>query len=799
MLPEGPSLRHRRKNISLFSVVGLLAVCLYGPSAQSQVVDGAPSAETPDHSFTVKQSIQLTRFERTGAAPQFSPDGRYFAVVTSRGILQSDRIESTLRVFRVQEVIQYINSDRSQQPRARTVAKVSVTPQAEYNNSYEPTISGVRWLPDSPSILFLAQNSRGNRQLRRVSLDTRLVQPLTPEDHDVSQFDSNGDTTIYRRTKQIVSPRGVQINADARNVTGVPLTQILFPQLQTRPKVSDLWTIHGRRVASVINTATHRPINLSDLPPPIPEWSPLSLSPDGKWVVVLSPVRSIPKTWETYEPTLEMWRLRADTSGLPQDSIPVTPTQYVVINLTNNAVVPLVNAPNAYLLGYTSRNLAKWSLDGTTLLITNTYLPFSTPDDSGHDDSLRPCAALVISFVSKRSDCVAYDRGENDPLLDASISNPREVFLHFASTQRGEHFQYLKGAWKTVPPTQGKVIQESSAVGATSYNSSSSTALSVDIRQDLNTPPTLWATDRESGRSRQIWDPNSQLVELTLGQATPYSWTDKTGYQWRGALVRPPKYEPGQRYPLVIQTHGFEEDEFMTDGAYTTAFCARPLAALGIMVLQMADRFDDMDRADEASNRILAFQSAIDSLASAGFIDRAKVGIIGFSRTSYYVEAALVKAPDLFVAATIADGVDESYMQYLFSAVGEPTRESEEFYGGKPFGDGLQRWLNSAPGFHLDRLQTPLRIEAITPRSILSEWEIYASLWKQAKAADLIYIPNGQHILQKPLERMASQQGNVDWFRFWLKGEEDPDPAKAEQYARWKGLANLLKRKQNPD
>jgi len=30
----------------------------------------------------------------------------------------------------------------------------------------------------------------------------------------------------------------------------------------------------------------------------------------------------------------------------------------------------------------------------------------------------------------------------------------------------------------------------------------------------------------------------------------------------------------------------------------------------------------------------------------------------------------------------------------------------------------------------------------------------------------------------------ASQQGNVDWFRFWLKGEEDPDPAKAEQYAR---------------
>jgi hypothetical protein len=31
---------------------------------------------------------------------------------------------------------------------------------------------------------------------------------------------------------------------------------------------------------------------------------------------------------------------------------------------------------------------------------------------------------------------------------------------------------------------------------------------------------------------------------------------------------------------------------------------------------------------------------------------------------------------------------------------------------------------------------------------------------------------------------MVSQQGIVDWFAFWLKGEEDSDPAKAEQYAR---------------
>ena len=31
----------------------------------------------------------------------------------------------------------------------------------------------------------------------------------------------------------------------------------------------------------------------------------------------------------------------------------------------------------------------------------------------------------------------------------------------------------------------------------------------------------------------------------------------------------------------------------------------------------------------------------------------------------------------------------------------------------------------------------------------------------------------------------------MDWLRFWLKGEEDPDPAKKEQYERWRGLKKM--------
>jgi len=66
----------------------------------------------------------------------------------------------------------------------------------------------------------------------------------------------------------------------------------------------------------------------------------------------------------------------------------------------------------------------------------------------------------------------------------------------------------------------------------------------------------------------------------------------------------------------------------------------------------------------------------------------------------------------------------------------------------------------------------------------------------------MIYIPDGQHELEKPWDRIIAQQGNADWFCFWLMGEEDPSPAKVEQYSRWHELrkrqhANEAERKPN--
>jgi hypothetical protein len=144
-----------------------------------------------------------------------------------------------------------------------------------------------------------------------------------------------------------------------------------------------------------------------------------------------------------------------------------------------------------------------------------------------------------------------------------------------------------------------------------------------------------------------------------------------------------------------------------------------------------------------------------------------------------------------FKAASITDGVNEGYLQYIMNvdAFGNwVAHEADATIGARPFGEGLQQWLDRSPGFNMDKVTTPLQVVAPGWNGLLEMWEPYAALRYLRKPVDLIVLPEGTHVLTNPAERLASQSGTVDWFRFWLNGEEDPDPAKTEQYARWREM-----------
>ena len=171
-------------------------------------------------------------------------------------------------------------------------------------------------------------------------------------------------------------------------------------------------------------------------------------------------------------------------------------------------------------------------------------------------------------------------------------------------------------------------------------------------------------------------------------------------------------------------------------------------------------------------------------------MDPARIGIIGFSRTCFYVLEALTASSLRLKAASITDGVMANYFQYLLE-IDRLGKDFDATIGAPPFGEGLRQWLRRSPGFNLDKIHTPLLISAEGRMSLLYMWEPYAGLRYLHKPVDLVMLNTDEHVLTNPAVRMVSQGGTVDWFRFWLQDYEDPDPAKADQYTRWRELREM--------
>ena len=105
----------------------------------------------------------------------------------------------------------------------------------------------------------------------------------------------------------------------------------------------------------------------------------------------------------------------------------------------------------------------------------------------------------------------------------------------------------------------------------------------------------------------------------------------------------------GTRYPLIIQTHGYNKNRFWADGPFTTAAAAQPLANRGFLVLQVptVNPYTDISVIDKAAKLFdteaegpyatSVFEAAVDELDRAGLVNPARVGLTGFSRTVYHV------------------------------------------------------------------------------------------------------------------------------------------------------------------
>ena len=761
----------RATSFSYLSSILIVASCL-GYAATS------PDAQQTKKRFTVADEIALTLFDAPNGRPaevRFSPDGNYFAVWTERGLLDRNRVEDSLRLYRSRDVEKFLeHSDMSQ-----AASPVWIVSRSDREG---PVINGWRWLPDSGGLIFMdGGGGLVGRRLVLADLRKKSVVQLTSAKESVEDFDIR-DRQHYTYTIADRAPLQKmrdELRAPAIVGTGRSLWGLLFPNEPAFfPRVNSLWAVVEGKRFEVRRDGEAIVLD-----------KPLALSPDGNSLVTALRVPEVPPSWETLYPppyASDSYRIRPGQRAAHQ---------YVRIDLKTGLVQALTSAPISGDAGWSVSGNPSWSSDGHAILLPGTFL-----QSKGGVPS-RPCVA-VVDLLSDVRTCVEALKGETETgfeqgyhfVIDSRFieGNSRRVLVVFdnsvdRSVENTEYRRTFDGGWQVVG--QGKAEPEAGPSGFT-----------IDVRESYDQPPVLVAKNTK-GISRVIWDPNPQLKNIDLGQASIYTWMDKEGRNWKGGLYKPSNYKAGQRYPLVIQTHGFPESQFRPSGIFTTAFAARALAAAGIIVLQVREQCPQVT-SGEGACAVSRYESAANQLVLEGLVDPDRIGMIGFSGTCFYVMETLTTDTLHLKAASITDGKLVSYMQYMTVVdlfENDPLREFDSMIGAEPFGEGLQQWLKRSPGFNLDKVTAPLLVVGESPVNMLNMWEPYAGLRLLHKPVDLLMLNMDppQHILTNPAVRIASQGGSVDWFRFWLQDYEDPNPAKVEQYSRWRMLRRLQTENEN--
>jgi dipeptidyl aminopeptidase/acylaminoacyl peptidase len=744
----------RKRTIATLVAWFLLTIQLIGfvPDAAAE-----QQKETKRHP-TEEDAIRMVRIAGPGSINSyagtltedfayFSPDEKQFVIVLKKGNLERNTNEYSLLLFKTSEAFA--------SPKPAVIATLS-------SSSNREAITDVAWLADNDTILFRGENASETSQLYAVSAKSGALRKLTNHPTNLIEFspDALGHTIVYAAEKPKPKVLTDQSAREGVVVANEDMSELLMG-VRT-DEIRDLFLLDTR-------TGQSHPLPIA---PGLKgtfagNYLQFSLSPDGRHLAAKLNLLEVPASWRDYRQPL-LARILDRT--LPKNSL-TWMFRYAVVDTESGDGRVLLDGPVSY---YGSDVV--WGNNSKSVVLTGVLLPLDIA--AGNPKRLANPAVVAVDLESLAFDVLSDDdlrfvhrerdgkevTFETRPAVAAGSSREFRYFR-----EAGTHWVKDESGTPAVPP------------------------IVVAAQQDLNTPPKITVSNLQTGGKATLLDPNPQFREIEFGRVEEITFVGAEHKNVHAGLYFPPGYVEGQKYPLVVQTHGFDPKAFWIDGSFTTAFAAQALAGRGFLVLQVPDIHDWDETPAEAPNMMETLERAVEYVAGLGCLDRDRLGITGFSRTGFYVHYMLAHSKLHFGAAIVGDGSDGGYSQYLqfLNAHQFTASDSEMLNGGMPFGSKLLFWLRRSPEFSLDLVKTPLMLQSNTPEFLATMWAPYVGLKRLGVPVELVFFPAGTHIMEKPWDRLVSQGAAVDWFAFWLKGEESAEPGKAQRYRRWEALQSL--------
>jgi len=273
-----------------------------------------------------------------------------------------------------------------------------------------------------------------------------------------------------------------------------------------------------------------------------------------------------------------------------------------------------------------------------------------------------------------------------------------------------------------------------------------------------------------------------QLKGFTLAHREVISWKSADGTAIEGVLYTPPDFSLKKKYPLLVVIHGgptgvdqpivnpdryYPIERFVAKGALVlrpnyrgSAGYGEKFRALNVRNLGVGDYADVI--------------SGVDSLIAKGWVDKDRVGSMGWSQGGY-ISAFITASSDRFKAVSVGAGISDWMTYYANTDI---TPFTPQYLHATPW-DDPEIYKKTSPISYIAKAKTPTLIqhgENDRRVPIPNAYELRQALKDRGVPVKMVVYKGFGHGITKPKQQRAVMEENENWFAQYIWGEKPQEP-----------------------
>jgi len=413
----------------------------------------------------------------------------------------------------------------------------------------------------------------------------------------------------------------------------------------------------------------------------------------------------------------------------------------------------------------------QWSPDGSTIALAVLAQTHKAHADSMMERELRNSHLMLYDVASRKSRDLSSAQFDNSP--GAPQWSPDGKRIYFTTGDRAWSSVYV---FDVGSASYRKLTSKQLVRGLSFTKDGARAAMLIETS---NEPAEVYVSDAAFTAPKRLTTTNPQLANLALGESEVVTWKSSDGQEVEGVLLKPVGYEPGRRYPVLVEPHGGPT------GAHSAGFKAnwgspgQFWAGQGWAVLypnprgstNYGEKWMRGNIPDWGGGDYRDIMTGVDALIQRGIADGDKLAVAGWSYGGY-MTAWIVSQTTRFKAAMMGAGLSDLTSMYGTTDI---PGYIGTFFNGMPTKETLDFYRERSAITYVDKVTTPLLIQhgGNDQRVPIGQpMEFFRALKDRGKTVELVFYPREGHGFSEYYHQVEKVRREFEWInKYVLKGK----------------------------